>query len=114
VQPASESPAIPAGWVPIAIGMQFHPFVFWDLKSQIIFTNLRLGVVNTVVLGLGGAASCRHANPALHFWKSILLLSVLKNTPITGFFVCQRKGKFDIGVFSTILGKACYMDAFPL
>ena len=39
--------------------------------------------------------------------------SFLKNTPITGFFVSQRKGRFDIGVISTMLGKACYMDPFP-
>jgi hypothetical protein len=41
------------------------------------------------------------------FGNPFFFLPIVKNTPITGFFVGQRKGKFDIGVISTILGKAC-------
>jgi hypothetical protein len=52
--------------------------------------------------------SYRHAIPPLYFWKSIFFLSLLKNTLITGFFVCQRKGKFEIVVISIIFGKAVY------
>jgi hypothetical protein len=47
-----------------------------------------------------GADSYRQAIPPLYFWKSIFFLSLLKNTLITGFFVCQRKGKFEVGLFS--------------
>jgi hypothetical protein len=65
----------------------------------------RLRVVNTAVVGLCGAElSAFNSNLTLleiHFF-----LSLLKNTPITGFFVCQRKGKFDIGVISKLIGKA--------
>jgi hypothetical protein len=44
------------------------------------------------------------------FGNPFFFLPIVKNTPITGFFVCQRKGKFDFGVFSSILGKECQIE----
>jgi len=44
--------------------------------------------------------------------KSITAFS--KNTPIMGFFVCHRKGKFEIVVISIIFGKAVYFKMLYL
>jgi hypothetical protein len=92
---------------------QWSPRFRKDRNGPSLLCFFSVHTVNSVVFYFSPQWSPRFRKGVQSLIPQKSISSFSKNTTITGFFVCQRKGKFDIGVISTILGKACYMDAFP-